>query len=384
MPIPPKTLQGLNADSLKYLAENTGITFLSEGSLARGLVEATNQEISKLSEYIASSYSNTFIDTAQGVYLDLIGEMVGLRRLPKRAATASVDDSAVQLSVSSGTLGERFPHPNNSRLGLIPAGLSISTADSSIKFSTTTPTSFHRNATEVFVPVASDSAGEKVNVGRGKLIVHNGNSDVVVSNVKPIANGADAESDREYRFRLSNVIASTSSANETAIRQIIAGIPDVERVELNEFSRGAGTFDILLVPAGNTLTSATSETARLAVEATSAFGISPIIREPSYIRFKVSIQLIPANNATIGDVDANKLNARNAVLDYFETIPLGGELIINRLRSAIIQSLNSDIKDIKIIDLCLNGRPRAIRNVKLKPDELFTVDTTEGSAIRII
>lgn len=384
MPIPPKTLQQLNADSIKYLAENTDITFLSPGSNARGLVEATNQEISKLSDYITSTASNTYLDTAQGIYLDLIGDMLGIKRLSNRPASASVNDNTVQFSVATGTLGERFPDPTNSSRGVINSGVTIQTANGSIKYKTTTPTTFPKNATDVFVPVASDDLGEKVNVGRGKLVVHDGPSDVNVTNLKSIVNGSDAETDREYRFRLSNAIASTSTSNETSIRQVIAGIPDISRVELNEFARGAGTFDVLLVPAGNTITSATAETARLAIESVSAFGVKPLIREPVYNRFKISIQLIRERNATVGDLDSNKLTAKNAVINYFETIPLGGEFIVKRLRAAVIDAVSDKIKDIKILDLCINGRPRAIRNVKLKPDELFTPDTTQGSAVEII
>ena len=86
-----------------------------------------------------------------------------------------------------------------------------------------------------------------------------------------------------------------------------------------------------------------------------------------------------------GLVDSAKISAKNAVLDYFETIPIGGELIINRLRSSIIESVNDQIKDIKILDLCLDGRPHIIRNIKLKPDELFTPDVSrESDAIQIV
>ena len=44
-----------------------------------------------------------------------------------------------------------------------------------------------------------------------------------------------------------------------------------------------------------------------------------------------------------------------------------------------------NIKDIKILELCIDGRPHVIRNIKLRPDELFTphVDRTE-EAIQII
>jgi uncharacterized phage protein gp47/JayE len=384
MPRSAKSLSQMNADSLRYLAENTDITYLSEGSIARGLVETTNLEIARLQEYIASTYSNTFINTAQGVYLDLIGEMLGVTRLPRRAASTSIEDQNVQFSVATGTLGDKFASPTNANQGLIPAGITVQTADGSIKFKTSQPVAFPKNATEIFVPIAAESNGSGSNVGKAKLTVHDGPSGVNVTNLKSITNGSEVESDKEYRFRLANAIASTSTSNEAAIRLAVAGIPDISRVVLREFARGAGTFDVLLVPAGNTISSATAQLANKAIDAVSAFGISSIVRQPTYIRFRISVQLIPEQGAGAGAIDSNKLVAKNAILDYFESIPMGGELIINRLRAAIVQAISNDIKDIKIIDLCLNGRPKSIRNVKLKPDELFTPDTDNGNAIEVI
>jgi uncharacterized phage protein gp47/JayE len=384
MPRTLKTLGELNADSLSYLSENTDITYLAEGSIARALVETTNLEISRLSEYIASTYSNTFIDTAQGAYLDLIGDMLGVARIKPGQAVVAAGDQSIQLSVSSGTLGDKFPNPRNANQGLIPAGLTIKTADLSIVYKTTSAITFPYSATEVFIPATSDSAGISVNVGKGKLTVSDAPSGVNVTNLKIIANAVDLETDRDYRFRLGNSIAGAPTGNEVAVRLSLAGIPDLARVELKEFARGAGTFDALLVPASNTLSSATSELARRSVESIAAFGISSKIVEPKYKRFRVSVQLIAANGTGGGTVDNNRLSAKASILDYFETIPMGGEFIVNRLRAAIISAVSGEIKDIRIIDLCINGRPQSIRNTKLRPDELFTPDNSDGQAIFVV
>ena len=80
----------MNSDALQYLAQNTDITFLSEGSIARSLVEATNLEVSKVQEYITASYANVFLNSATGYYLDLIGQMLGLKRLPASSSSVSL------------------------------------------------------------------------------------------------------------------------------------------------------------------------------------------------------------------------------------------------------------------------------------------------------
>jgi uncharacterized phage protein gp47/JayE len=382
MPRSLKTLGELNADSISYLANNTDITYLSEGSIARALVETTNQEIVKLGEYVASTYSNTFIDTAQGAYLDLIGDLLGISRIRPGQAVVVSSDQSIQLSVSSGVLGDKFPNPKNANQGIVPVGLKVKSTDLSIVYKTIEPTTFPYNATEVFISARSDSVGISSNIGKGRLTIHDGPSGVNVTNLKTISNASDLESDADFRYRLSNIIAGSPTANEVSIRLSLAGMPDLARIQLKEFARGAGTFDALLVPSGNRLSSATSEVARRTVDAVSAFGISSRIVEPKYKRFKVSVQLIAATGS--GTIDANRLTAKNAILDYFESIPMGGELIINRLRAAIIDGISQEIRDIKIIELCFNGRPHSVRNLKLRPDELFTLDNSAGQSIFVV
>jgi uncharacterized phage protein gp47/JayE len=375
----------MNHDSLNYLANNTDITFLSEGSIARALVEASNAEVSKVQEYIVAAYSNNFLNTAGGYYLDLLGQMLGIRRLPASAGSSTAEDGNVQFSVTSGTLGNRFPNPGNQNLGKISAGLKVMTSDNSIVYRVSEDVTFPASAKHVFVPVVSEVEGASYRVGRGKLVLHNGPAGVNVTNLKSIENAAGTEPDSEYRYRLANAMLTNVGTNATAIRLAAIGSADVSNVILQEFARGAGTFDALLVPVGNTVTFRSSQVVQRAVERVSAFGISARVKEPDYIRFKISIQLIPANPSNTGAIDVSKLRAKNAILNYMETIPLGGEFIVNALKSEVLTAVDSNIKDLKIIELCLDGNPHSIRNVKLKATELFTPDNyNTQEAVQVI
>jgi len=385
MPRTLKTLAQMNADALEYLSENTEVTYLSEGSIARALVEATNVEISNLQEYIASTYSNVFINSATGPFLDLLGEQLGVKRLGGGAASTSAEDQNVKFSVTTGRLGDFFQDPGDSNKGLISGGLTVSTADSSVSYQVAEDVRFNRNLREVFVPVLADNAGAASNVGRNKLVSHSGSSAVNVTNLKTINNGRDIETDREYRFRLANQIAASPSANEIAIRLAVIGNADISSVELREFARGAGTFDALLVPVRNTLSRRTKEVVQNAINSTSAFGISGRALDPTYVTFRISVQLIPLEDAPAGVLDSNRINAKNAILDHFEGIPIGGELVINRLRADIVNAITQEVRDIRILELCVDGRPHSIRNIKLRPDELFTPAlSTDTQAIEVL
>ena len=154
MPRKLKSLAQMNADSIAYLANHTDITYLTEGSVARSLVEATNVEISRLQEYIASSYRNVFPNTAEGFYLDLIGEGIGLARAGATRGSSGLDDQNVKFSVVVGALGDYFANPADSNLGLIPKGTTISTGDETIVYEVSQNTTFPFSAKEAFVPVA--------------------------------------------------------------------------------------------------------------------------------------------------------------------------------------------------------------------------------------
>lgn len=385
MPKNIPTLSQMNSDSLRYLSNHTQLSYLAEGSITRALVESSNLEIARLAEYIIAVEANTHIDSATGPYLDLIGKMFGLVRGQKVAAAISQTDRNIKLSVPTGRLGDHFPDPGNGNQGKVPTSLMLTTLDGTVEYSVGQAVFFDKSAKEVFVPAVAATPGIGSNVGAGRLSAHTGPPGVNVTNLKQISTGREVESDGEFRFRIVNNLAASPTGTETAIRVATLGNADISDVILQEFARGAGTFDALVVPVTNTVSAGTRDSVTRAIESVSAFGVNARVIEPEYVRFKVSIQLLARQSAVLGSLESAKVSAANAVLDYFETIPIGGELIINRLRSSVIQSVSSGIKDIKILELCLNERPHLIRNVRLKRDQLFTPDTlrTEG-AVTII
>lgn len=378
-----KSFSDMVKDSIHYLVKNTDITYFSDGSIAKALVEATNLEISRLQEFINTTFQNSYLSTASGIYLDMWGETLGLPRIKDRRASAQIQDGAVRFYVNSGTLGSRLPHPTNPGLGLIRAETLISNSAGTVEFSTTEDVSFPINAKSTYVPIIATSAGSGFNVGVNQLINHSlSDTEVKVTNDIAIASGKDIESDDEYRYRLSRAMTSRYGSNLAAIEVAAISNPSISRAEVLQYSRGAGTFDVLLIPQGNRVTESAKENTRRAIEQVAAYGISFNIREPEYVPIKITVQLVFQSSIT----DAEKINLRNEVqgniLKYISSIPLGGELIINQLRSVCL--LNNKIKDIKILELFIDCKPRTLRNVTLDEDELFIPDESTSDPIEVI
>lgn len=378
------TYSDMVRESLRYLSENTSITYFGPGSVAKALIEATNLEISKLQDFISSSQDNGFLSTASGIYLDLFGEMLGVPRIGDSKATSSISDGSVRFYVDSGTLGSRLPDPNNPGKGLIAKNTTVSTSNGNIIFRVTSDVSFPINTRSAYVPVTCEATGSIFNVGANQLVKHNLSSTVVkVTNDVSITSGSDVESDAEYRFRLSKAMTAKFGANATAVQIAASSQAGVSRTELIPYARGTGTFDVLVVPQGNRLQDSVKQNVRRAVEAVTAYGISPRITEPDYVKVCLSVQL----QYNIGTSDGEKTVARStvesAILRYLGSIPMGGELIINQLRSAIMSSTNF-IKDFRIVEFCTNGNPRVISNLKLARNELIVPDENSPDAVKVI
>lgn len=369
------------AQAISYLGTNTPITYLEPGSISRALVDATMLEVSRLQDFVAVNYENSFLSTAQGPFLDLFGEMYNIPRVTSSRAKVYKEDQTIRFYVRSGTLGSRLANPSNASQGLIPKGTSITNAAGTVEFVVTEGTVFPVNAKQAYVPAQAAAAGAEANVGVNQLTIHSlSAADVYVTNDLAITTGTDLEPDEQYRFRLSRAFSTRFSSNETAVSVAASTIPGVSRVELVPYARGSGTFDVLVIPQRNRLSKAVKDSALRAVEAVAAYGISPKIREPEYVPFVITARLRFAAGTSEGEKNVARTLAQSAILSYIATIPIGGELVINQLRSAALAP-SEQIVDITILELCIDGRARGIRNFTLMEDEILVPSDTEEAIV---
>jgi len=129
---------------------------------------------------------------------------------------------------------------------------------------------------------------------------------------------------------------------------------------------------VLLIPQGNRVTTTTKENTRRAIEQVAAYGVSFEVREPEYVPIRISLQLIFNTNVTEAERTSLRAQVQSSILQYIASIPLGGELVINQLRASSLVS--PSIKDIKILELYVDCKPRTLRNIQLREDELFIPD----------
>jgi len=383
MAIVPRDFNDMVSEGLNYLTANTEITYLAQGSIARALVDIPLLELARLQDFVITNYDNSFLSGASGAFLDLFGDGFGLPRLGERRSNVNAEDGTIRFYVRSGTLGQRLPDPRNPSKGLIPKGTTISNSTGSIQFETSQDVQFNTNLKSVYVPAVALNSGDASRIGANQLTSHSlSSTDVLVTNDNTITTGADGESDDDYRFRLSRAFSTRFSNNGAAVQVAASSVPGVLRSTLIPFLRGAGTFDVLLIPRGNKLPRSVKEEALRSVSRATAYGISPRIKEPEYVPVKLTVRLRYDQESGAGLRDAIRDNVQTAILNYIGNIPLGGELIINQLRAAILGT-NAGVVDMTLLELCIDGHPQAIRNSKLEPDELFVPDDQREAVIVI-
>jgi len=369
-----KTAAELDTLCLEELSRDGRITNLSNGSRARILLQIINQRIGEAYSTLKFNTAMGFLTTSTGIFLDLLGTIVGVTRRTSTTAVVDAEDENVKFYVATGTLKSKLP------TGIIPLGTLIQNADGSIQYQTTEPIEFDAVTDHAYVSVASVTPGAESNVGNAVLTVHSlGVPDVLVTNEKNISSGADVESDDNYRFRIANSRAVNESANLTAVRVAMLPVPGVSDVKITEY---AGLMDALIVPATNYVSESIVNACQFLGEREKAGGVRLKCRGPEMVPFEVYMQLQLTRGTPSSEAPTVRNAARLSVLDYFAGIPMGGSFVPAQL-SARVQSSDIRIFDHRLVCLEFRRRPYLHRTMKLRDDELFAPDPESENPVTI-
>lgn len=91
-----KTAEQILQEAMQSLAKQTSITNFSPGSIARAMLEAVNQEFESLYSYGEHILNMGFISKAEGIYLDLIGDLFSYPRRNESVYIEATNTSKIQ------------------------------------------------------------------------------------------------------------------------------------------------------------------------------------------------------------------------------------------------------------------------------------------------
>ncbi len=375
----------ITAKAIRNLSSQTPLTYFGQGSIARTIIEVMATEIESLYDAIDLNLSQTRLQTASGVFLDLIGSQFGLVRLGGTTSSILAEDRVVRFYVREGRLVDYLSYGSTTQ-GRIPGGTILYSRDNNILYEVSEDTLFPANTKSVWVPVRpkDSSIGSKNNLPAGALNRHSlGSPNIFVENIASIVVGSDPESDEEFRSRISRAVNSNIQGGKGAILQAAFSFPGVSDIRINPYNQGAGSFEILVIPTNSTVSENILQRIRKAVESVVPIGIKVSVRGPDVVPIGLVISLDMKEGSISQTKDVAIQKAKESVLRYIGNIPMGGEIIINRLRSVILSS-HEGIRDLEIVRLTINCRPQVISNWRLKADEVFDLDRKLSEPLLVI
>jgi len=366
----------ITQSAIRNLVANTDLTFFGAGSIAKNIVEAVAREIELLYDAVDLNLSMSRLSTASGAFLDIIAGQFGITRFGNTSGVILAEDRVVRMYVRSGRLVDHLPGSTSGTQGSIPEGTTISTRDNNVTYTVPSQVVVSPSATSVFVPlVPSDPGnGSANNVAAGALVRHSlDNRNILVENLSSLIVSSDPESDDELRLRVSRHVNSRSPGSRTAVMEAAFAFPGVSDIKVHPYKHGAGSFEILVVPTGTRTSPNVLENVSTAVKSVVPYGIRVSVRGPDVLPIGLSIQVVRDTGALRTTAITDKENVRRSLRAYIGSIPMGGELIMNRVRSLVLDSSNS-IKDLRIRQFMIDCRPHLISNYRLRPDEVFGLD----------
>lgn len=360
------------------LTSNSRITRTSPGSKARAIIEIVGRNLNQAYKIFDLNFARAFLTGASGKYLDLLGEILGISRLGSEIASADSTAAIQKIFVESGTFGDI----NSNAPIVIPAGtiFSSETDASGITYKLTTGVILSTGASEQFVSVEAISPGEASNVGSEILTFHNfinytdvANNSLKTLNVAGIFNGADVETDTNYRFRISKSALSSESANQTALLLAALSVPGVANVLMQNRATGIGTFKIFIKSITPNVSQNLIDQVQANIDKVTAEGVRGLADRPTEtgISFIISIQY--RNGIGDDEKDSIEVQIRSAINDYVNNLDIGEEFILNEVTERIL-SVSPNIKDIgqpnKPIDQIFVYKETKLRDNKIR-QELF-------------
>ncbi len=350
MPLFSETKSKIFGDLLVDIVDNTNITKTSIGSKTRAIAEALSGKLGQMYRKFDLNIAQAFVVGAEGIYLDFLGDMVGLGRLGQETATVTSSERNQKFYVESGTFGDI----NNNSSILLTAGSVVSTGEAGTGILYTIPYNviIAADLSEIYVAVQAVRAGTESNIGAKQLIYHNftgytdsSNDTLKTINEAEVIRGQDGEIDTNYRFRISRQVTAAEKANLTSVRLAVLTVPGVADLVMVPFFRGVGTYDILIkavtsiVPVG--LLAAVDES----VSNVSALGIVQNIRAPIEIGVSLVGVLTLRKRLSVTE-ESNIISAVTGnVTDYINSLDIGEDFIINEVIERVMAT-SSEIKNL--------------------------------------
>lgn len=314
---------------LNNIGANTPITYIGPGSRAKAIANALAASLDDFYTILDNQTLLSFVSSASGRYLDMIGELVGVSRQIAAPASVGANEQVVKFYVDSGTFGDI----NNNSSILVNAGTQITNSSGTIVYLLSQDTILGVNDSEQYVTVEAAEEGTQFNVGsRDVLISHDftgysayssSNPPLKVINDQPIENAVPREDDGLFRFRIKNAIFSAATGNSIAIRTKLLASPGVADVLDVPLSNGIGTATYYIKTVSAVPSATLLERLQLEVDAMTAVGSRIFVKRPLQSYVSGTIHILPGRELSDKEEIELKRQVITSARDYINNLDIG-------------------------------------------------------------
>jgi len=380
MPSFRKSATDLRTIAKNILEDGGKVTNFATSGVARSMVEIGIQQVLAYFDSLDFHTAMGRLSTSSGLYLDLIGESRGVSRTTAQAASVTADSRTIRFYTKDGST----PIASLLSGGKIPSGTVVQDSGATLVFSVPRDVYVDQTQVDVFVPVTATTTGADYNVGRGVLTSHNlGITQIAVVNTKGIFSGEDVETDANYRYRISRSLDRAAGGTAEALRLVSFAFPEVSDVIFRPYADGVGSFEALIIPLGNDLSSDILLGIRTFLQNRAAFGTVVQVRLPDKIPVEITVQLTLKAGTTDGVGTNAKSAARIAIINYISQLPLGGIFVLNQMVRSTLD-VHQAIHDLRVLVYRFRGEAQVLRNVEAEADEVFVLSTDAENPVRVI
>jgi len=363
-----KSTPEILGQALRKVQNNTPISSVSPGSVARALTEAITTEIGDLYDIMDYNLNQNLLSTATGSALDMFGVLYNVTR-----KTIS-DLATVDKILGSFMFYVLAPAPFDIN---IPAGTNIYTDTTSFigqrfSYSLDSAITIAVGQTRAYGSLRPNFTDTVFTAGPSTLIVHDFASPngvpVFCTNPKSISQLVSFENDDAYRARIIKNLRVISAGTVEAVRYAALSVSGVRDVSIKQSPYGMGSFEAIIVPETTGNASNTYSNAVASMEAVRPVGVRMFTRRPENIALDLEINLIMPITTQGQLTDTAIKRASVGILRYINGLMPGSPVVYNRLISIIIDS-SPTVKDVIVKSYSINGAQLLRRNYKPAYDE---------------
>ena len=367
-----KTKSEILSQELTKIQNDTPITAVGPGTVARAFAEAISTQLGDFYDILDFNVNQTLLSTASGSALDLLGSLYQVER------RGINEMAAIDRRLGSFIFYIQAPHTSDI---VIPEGTNIYTDSTTymgrrFSFSTVDPTVIPRGRARAYASIRPNFADGVYTAGVNTLVIHDFPSapgpTVYCMNPKAISPQPTMESDDQYRIRIIKEIRVATGGTLEAVRFSALKIAGVRDVRIRQAPYGLGCFETIIIPERGEGAGDHIRRASEAMNETRPAGVRMFVKTPTELPMDITVDIVAPNANTNQSQDTVTRRAAVGISRYIGALLPGTELVYNQLLQIIMDS-SELIKDLSITKFSLNGTELLRRNYRPAEDEQIVV-----------